>query len=489
MRAMAVAAGLLVFAIVEAACVLLNLAPVSFDDDPYVGFTKLQPLFELDESGTHYTTAPSRLKFFARDSFAANKPAATKRIFCLGGSTVQGRPFSKETSFTTWLRLALEQADAQHQWEVVNCGGISYASYRLAPILEECLQYEPDAIILCTGHNEFLEDRSYRTLRETPAVIRQSFRLLSQLRSFRLFRIAIVQTIESSDGPAESLGPDVDAFLDYRDGIAAYHRDDVWRRGVIEHFDFNVNRMLQTARSHSMPILLVLPPSNLADSPPFKSEHRAGLSVDEQRRWDELVREARDDLTRFPPEAVHSFTRMLEIDDQFAATRFEFGRLLESLGDFDAARREFVAARDHDICPLRITTPMEQALRLAARRHHVPLLDAQALLQAQTKHGITDNSQLVDHVHPSFDGHQRIALAMVERLRDLNLVQPEIGWKDRAAQAFQNHFDQLPDVYFAKGEQNLANLRFWTKGMADGPAVETRFPDRLKRDRNRGTER
>ena len=39
-------------------------------------------------------------------------------------------------------------------------------SYRLLLILEKCLQYKPDLFIVCTGHNEFLEDRSYAHLKE-----------------------------------------------------------------------------------------------------------------------------------------------------------------------------------------------------------------------------------------------------------------------------------------------------------------------------------
>ena len=62
----------------------------------------------------------------------------------LGGSTVQGRPFSIETAFSTWLELSLTAADPSRIWQVVNCGGVSYASYRLAPIVDESSCYKPD---------------------------------------------------------------------------------------------------------------------------------------------------------------------------------------------------------------------------------------------------------------------------------------------------------------------------------------------------------
>ena len=476
LRSLSIVCGLSVFVVVELVCCLFGLGGSRPDDDPFVGFNNLQPLFEIDAAGDRFMTAKSRLKFFPREEFPAVKPAGTRRIFCLGGSTVQGRPFSKETSFTTWLRLALEQAQPDQKWEVINCGGISYASYRLTPILQECLGYEPDAFIVCTGHNEFLEDRSYGDLRDVSPILTVPFHGLSRLRSFRLFRqVLLGASKESSEvDDRELLGSDVDAFLDYKDGIAAYHRDDVWRQGVAAHFESNLDRMVWLANEADVPIILVCPPSNLADSPPFKSEHRSGLSANELAAWETAMKTANAALKSFSAAAIEPFEEAIQIDPDYADTHFELGQLLESLGEFDAARKEFLLAREHDICPLRIPGSLEQAMTRVAERNGVPLLDAHGLLEAKTRHGILDSSMLVDHVHPSFDGHQLIALALVDQLRGVSLVVPQGEWQPRARAAFQQHFDQLPDIYFAKGEQNLANLRYWTQGMADGPPIETR---------------
>lgn len=475
LRGLSILCGLSLFVFLELACWLLGVGENRLEDDPFVGFSNLQPLFEKDSSGDRFVTAKSRLKFFRPEEFASSKPIGTRRIFCLGGSTVQGRPFANETSFTTWLELALEQADPAQTWEVINCGGISYASYRLVPILQECLGYQPDAFIICTGHNEFLEDRSYGQLRETSPLITGAFHELSQFRSFRLLRGMLQSDSVAEDRSRDMLGSDVDAFLDYKNGIAAYHRDENWRRGVIAHFENNLERMVSLTQQAGVPIILVRPPSNLADSPPFKSEHRLDITPEELSDWQATIDDAKTTLKRLPAAAVDSFNKAISIDDAYAQTHFELGRLLELTGDFDAARREFMLAREHDICPLRILAPMEKSLESVAARNDVPLLDAHLLLEKQTRHGILDSSMLVDHVHPSFDGHQQIALTLVESLQAISFVSPaNDDWQHQAKVAFKNHFDQLPDVYFAKGEQNLANLRYWTQGMADGPPVESR---------------
>ena len=136
-------------------------------------------------------------------------------------------------------------------------------------------------------------------------------------------------------------------------------------------------------------------------------------------------------------------------------------------------------ARDEDICPLRILSPMERAIDVAADRWHVPLLNTHDLLERETRHGILDNSMLVDHVHPTFDGHQIVGLALVKVMQDLLLVDPPTGWQSQAKTRFARHLDSLPRIYFLRGERNLDGLRYWAQGLADGPPVETRFPERV----------
>ncbi len=50
--------------------------------------------------------------------------------------------------------MNLQAAGSEVEYEVVNCGGVSYASYRLVPILDEVLPYEPDVIVLCLYYND-----------------------------------------------------------------------------------------------------------------------------------------------------------------------------------------------------------------------------------------------------------------------------------------------------------------------------------------------
>ena len=166
LRLLAVLVGCLPLLLAELGCRLLGFSGAAADSDPFVGFVGSRPLFQLSGDGQRYQISPSRLQFFQPADFPAVKPANTSRIFVLGGSTVQGHPFSTQTAFPRLLELTLQRLDPARRWEVINCGGVSYASYRLLPVLQECLQYQPDIVIFCEGQNEFLEDVTYGTRRQ-----------------------------------------------------------------------------------------------------------------------------------------------------------------------------------------------------------------------------------------------------------------------------------------------------------------------------------
>ncbi|MCP4888223.1 MAG: SGNH/GDSL hydrolase family protein, partial [Planctomycetaceae bacterium] len=196
MRTLAVALSLTPLIVVELIFRSIE-TPVeeALDRDPLVDLSQLKPLFERNEgaSGECWEIPESRLNFFRPDSFLAEKPAGLRRIFVLGGSTVQGRPYAIETAFSTWLRLRLEANQPQTRFEVVNCGGISYASYRVAKILDEVLEHKPDAIVIYTGHNEFLEDREYAEVREMGALRRSVATVAGEIATVRWIRRALLE--------------------------------------------------------------------------------------------------------------------------------------------------------------------------------------------------------------------------------------------------------------------------------------------------------
>jgi hypothetical protein len=73
---------------------------------------------------------------------------------------------------------------------------------------------------------------------------------------------------------------------------------------------------------------------------------------------------------------------------------------------------------------------------------------------------------MVDHVHPSIEGHQRMADALAEKLVELGRVAPASDWQEKKRIAYQRHLAGLDDLYYIRGERKLKNLLLWTQGRA-----------------------
>jgi tetratricopeptide (TPR) repeat protein len=443
---------------------------VSDSQDPYVGFSNVHPLFELNQDADRFEIPKSRQTFFRPESFPAQKSSADFRIFCLGGSTVQGRPYAIETSFTTWLELSLQAADPSRNWDVINCGGVSYASYRLAPILREVLRYEPDLLIIYTGQNEFLEDRTYQSIKESPRWQVVTHGWLSRLRTFNALRAVWLWTTQTSEpsSPKEraSLSDEVEALLDYRGGLEQYDRDDTWRDGCIAHFEFNLRRMVQLAEQAGIPVILVNPVTNLKDTPPFKFSHRDDISVDDEERCEELWSIARASPTQLD-QRVALLQQALDIDSRHAGMHYQLGKCYYDERRYDEAKAAFVRAKDEDICSLRIIEPMHEAIFLVANDTSATLVDARALFEQLTSDGIPGNEWLVDHVHPSIRGHQRLAKLLFDEMVELDIVHPQSEWTARRDAAYKENFDSLPALYYYRGQKRLDGLRRWAAGRGD----------------------
>ena len=462
-RCLAVLVGLSPLLALELGLRIAGIGKPTDANDPFVGFSSIQPLFVRNDSTNRFEIAKSRLTHFQPDSFAATKSKGEFRIFVLGGSTVQGRPWSIETSFTTWLELCLNAADSSRNYQVVNCGGVSYASYRLVPILKEVLQYEPDLIIFCEGNNEFLEDRSYAPLREQPALLFWLQQQAHRLRTYNLLRAGVLACSSHHENQPNQLGPEVDARLDWRDGMEDFHRDEIWQRDVVRHFEFNLRRMTAIAREAKVPLVFVTPVTNLQWAP-FKSEHRADLSTSDIAKFNTLRKEASELIADNLPAAIEKLQAATVLDPEYADAQYELGAALLEAGRRNEAEAALRRAKECDVCPLRILQPMHEILHRVAAATHTPLVDAEALFAKLSRNGFPDNQWLIDHCHPTIEGNQQLADAIASKLVELNYLQPSDDWQTQKEAAYQQHFAGLPHAYFERGRARLKSEQGWARG-------------------------
>ena len=450
--------------LLEGALRLGNVArPV---DDPLAGIGGQRPLFE--RVGDVYRTARAKQNFFGVQEFPVIKPTNAFRIFAFGGSTVYGHPYLNDTSFPKWLEIELAARAPGRQVQAINCGGISYASYRLAYVLREALQHRPDLVILAMGHNDFLEDRTYDNLK-THSVARHwladraaSLRTVAWLRqNFSRTSGAPRRTEEPS-----STAPEVDTRLDHsRAGYASYHRDSDWHTRVLRQFEDSLRAMLDDCRAANVPVIIVTLGSNLRDCPPFKSEHRAGLSPAQEDQWqrhfdDATAADLRDDL----PAALARYREAEAIDPQHALLAFRIAHCLDRLGQASAAREHYLRSKDEDICPLRMLERPYHFQHTLAAETRTPLVDARTLLESLCPDALPGNDLYLDHVHPTIGGHQQIARALAAKVHELRFLPTAPAWPEDARRAaYATHLQNLPPAYLANGRRRVDWLEKWAK--------------------------
>lgn len=442
-----------------------NVAPPA---DPLVDLHHLRPLFTLSPDQQTYAIGPERLDLFRPAFFAAKKPANTFRIFALGESTTQGEPYSTPTAYPAWLEIELKAATGSDV-EVINCGGLSYASYRIRAILQEVLDnYSPDLIILYCGQNEFLEQRTYEGWRDVPMPIARASGWLSSLKLAQLTRLIVRGPADRDTRVAQAnqLNREVDALLDYNGGLDTYHRDDAWREPVIEHYRWNMAQMVSDCRAARVPIVLCNPVVNLLDCPPIKFEGSRLLTEQQAAQFDAAWKDAQAHAEQ-PELARQDLVKALAIDPDHAGADFFMGRLEWEAGNMQRARELLTRAKDNDVCPLRALSVMQSAVKEIARDARAPLLDADELFSQHSADGLVGHKWLVDHVHPNIQGHQLLGAALCDLVLEQGwLKEVTSDWRAGRTQRFRDHLSTLGEDYFQRGKQRLEGLMLWTQGRA-----------------------
>jgi len=431
------------FLLSELVLLLCGVQPILYNEDPYVGFSSLIPLFEEEtgpDGNAYLVTAKNRLRFFNLQRFAKAKPAGTYRVFCMGGSTTYGHPYNDTTSFCGWMRALLPDADPSRQWQVINAGGISYASYRVALLMEELIRYRPDLFIIYSGHNEFLEKRTYGRIIETPPAIRAVGAVVGRTRIYSALK-KIVDRLSGQHlrkaGEGNPLPGEVETILEKNEAIGTepYHRDDEFQKQVLDHYHYNLTRMIDIAASVGARVILVTPASNLRHCSPFKSEHRNGLSEADLRDWQSLFDRARKaNAAGKWDEGLEAVDRAARIDDRYAHIHYLRGQVLWELKRYDAAKASFLRARDEDVCPLRALTRTQDFVTKVAADRGVPLVDFVALAERQSEHGTPGEDQFLDHLHPTIEGNRLLALALIQTMSDQGIVHATSTWNQASIQ-------------------------------------------------------
>lgn len=295
--------------------------------------------------------------------FSARKLDGTVRIFVFGESAAAGFP-DPCFSFSRILQVMLEQACPDRRFEVINTGVTAMDSHAIRLIAAESARFEPDAVVIYAGNNEFVGPNGPASVLGGGAAPWPMVRFVTWLRSTR-----VGQLLQSGiDGLLRTSRPEQwDGMGMFRNASVA--ADDASVPRVYANFEKNLRDTVSTFTSRGIPMVLATVASNTADFAPFVS----GTGQSAQAVYDEGI-----------------------------AAR-KGGRL-------DDALELFSRARDLDILRFRSDSRINDIIRNVGRENGVALVDAEKIFsQKQISAPPGEPPLFFEHVHLTFDGNALLA--------------------------------------------------------------------------------
>jgi hypothetical protein len=344
-------------------------------------------------------------------------PSDETSIVVIGGSSAHGFPYHPWLSVGQVVAWQLGEAFPGRRF-IADVRAEEGADLEQMHLGLAKLTRRPDVLILYSGHNEFLTRYDIARdagLHEAPLdpPLDRLYRL--SLRS-SLCRL-IYETVSKNrlGGPPPPLyqhhviDPPAVTPSEYAAILADFHRR---LEAIVSYCE----------RIGTVPVL-VIPPGNEGGFEPIRSvlaDAVGKAEVDRVTRAYEASHAAEADD---PARALAGYLAIVDRHPEFAEAQFRAARLLERGGDYAAANRRYILARDSDGYPTRCPSPFQEAYRAVAGRHGCILVDGPAVLRRICPRGILDDHAIHDAHHPTLSGH----VALAEAILDALLVRKAIG--------------------------------------------------------------
>lgn len=355
--------------------------------------------------------------------FALPKPRDTIRVAFLGASTTQGYPHPRNNTAPAFLEAMLNDCVVTgKQVEVLNLGFVAVASFPVACLAQEIGQLELDLVVVYSGQNEFFG--AYGTLSAQyggKSVSAMKFR-------HALFRIRLVRLLAAAIDALKAKKGDTSekSLIEIMAGGGLTRPDENATARAAANLRANLKSIARKCERLSIPVAFCPLVSNERDVAPFGSAEPA--SNNDRRQLEDALATAEDLLSTQPKQALSLLETPVHRFDDSARLHYLLGRAEEAAGNNEAALRDYTRAIDLDLKPWRAPSALNIAVQEAASDSGAILADVKAAFRQEANGGPIGWNLVVDHVHPSAEGHAIVAATVARALaRD-----KEIDWLDAA---------------------------------------------------------
>ena len=358
--------------------------------------------------------------------FKQQKSPSSLRVVIMGGSTAAGFPYGRFGSPAGMLQYQLIAMYPERDIEVISVAMSSVNSYALRDIADEVAAINPDAVIIYSGHNEYLGVMgvgSNYSLADSYA----TNLLFLKLKDLRLFQL--LQWLLTSD-PTKNSGEESSKI--YSDPISsqgartvmakmAKERNilfdsDLYQAGL-DQFANNLQAIINTFTHHKIPVVIGNLVANEKSLVPFQSSPKEAPSLAQLLATDSITN---DKLTN---EKLSAAKQNIESFPTSADAHYALGQLyLDGAGDLTTETRHqtalshFRRALDLDSLRFRAPTAFNDIIQQTRNVRGVTVADVEAKFRQHSQFGIIGEELLLEHVHPNVKGYELLSEVLLESL-------------------------------------------------------------------------
>jgi hypothetical protein len=343
------------------------------------------------------------------------------KILVIGESSAAGEPYEPWISVAKIVGWKLDSVLAGRvvDVDVRARGGFCLEQALLAL---DGLDYKPDAIVLFSGHNEFHARYGWdRNVAHYVEDRPESLLGLQELaRSLSSTTHVIFKNLDRFYGEAP---PPPHISRELVDHPCFTPRE---YRYLLDEFRHRLDSLAEYCNRIGTLAILIVPGSNDGAYEPSRSFLGPETSRAERAEFAAAFREARASETSDPQKAIAAYRQLIAHHPEFAESHYRLGKVLEDIGQWDEAGREFIFARDRDGLPVRCQSEFRAVFHSVARQYGSMLVDAPSILEKVSPHGILDDYLFHDAHHMNLVGTIAVARDVLEQLR----ARHAFGWPE-----------------------------------------------------------
>jgi tetratricopeptide (TPR) repeat protein len=339
------------------------------------------------------------------DPFEIRKSPNTKRIFCLGESSMAGFPFEFHATAPSFMRDRLKVWLPKYNVEVINVGLSAINTFVVEDFLVQLLAYEPDLFLIYVGHNEFYGIYGVGSSISVPGGVwltRLNIRLLNS-RTFIMVRDGYLWLRQKLSSDEKKPSPSLMGQM-VGNQMIPFHSD--LYETAKEIFGANLTRIIADAQQHHVPIIFSSLVCNWRGHKPFVAAFDRRTTEERRSLWQYEINAGDSAMVHDSTDnAMHLFAEAVTIDSMNATAFFKLGTALYAKGLYNDARQALIRAKDLDALRFRATTEFEQELIDVCAAHGVPVARVDSAFMSASPHGIPGDELFLEHLHPNVEGY------------------------------------------------------------------------------------